>query len=169
MKSIPFEIHLTARDESIHLSAATLGLRTITVDLLKPSLMPLRSEHMTSHVEMFETYDECQTFVRNVIEKLEKDGVSLVRAKIEVPFLPEFLDKGIYIESHWETQDLILNRYPLSRSRHKPHKLLATAREYNKCAFHSHNETWKRKAVVEICLFDNYVSEDFDWFSEYPA
>lgn len=169
---IPFEIHITA-DKSIHETARQIGFKTISVDLLAPDLSLLRTEHMTSHVQKFESYIECCQFVIKSSEKLHEAGSKLVRIKIECPSYVHTLEEtSIYIESHWHTamhtpsfpKDI---KHPISRSQHKPN-LLSTARTYDKSKYAEwKNKSWGTKQIVELCLFDSFVEEDFDWFKLY--
>lgn len=76
-------------------------------------------------------------------------------------------DQSLYLESHWETLMPTAN-YPMSRSRHKLNKILATARTYEQAEFEQFSkQRFAAKQVMELCLFDTFVEEDFDWFKLY--
>jgi hypothetical protein len=170
-----FEIHITALSQhddptgmgmaNFHSAAHYKGLRTISVELLHPNLTVLRTEDMTSHRAEFETFEECKEFVDIMADHLHM-AAGVVRVKIESPYYPEYVGKSCYIESHW-TPEILTEDYPLSRSCHKRHKILATAREYDQSKFEEFNETWKGKGIVELCLYDSFVKEDKDWFDLY--
>lgn len=62
-------------------------MRTIAVDLLRPDLSVLRTEHMTSHVAQFDSYEECLSFVLKIGMAFEKAGSPIIRMKIECLWL----------------------------------------------------------------------------------
>lgn len=152
-----FEIHITG-DESILQAAPQLGLKTISIDLLKPDFSVLRAEHMTSCIQHHFDYDSCLKSVLNSVELLKSQGVKVQRVKIECPFYEHYKDQACYIESHFNTEQ---NYYPISRNRKKS-TLLGTVRTYDKDEFDPFFSEWKH-VTVELCLYDDFVEEDSDW------
>ena len=51
-----FEFHITG-DKSIHRASEGIGIKTISIDLLKPNLKSLRTEHMTSQIGVYKNYE----------------------------------------------------------------------------------------------------------------
>ena len=158
-----FEVHITG-DESIIASATSLGVKTISVDLLKPDQTSLRTEHMTSQVYKFPTYLECKQHVDKLVEQLTGLGVSIQRVKIESPIYDHYIKDSLYVESHFPATDW---SYPVSRNVRKT-ELLATDREYNQAGYDSFRELHKGRDL-ELCLYDNNPQEDMDWLMIYTA
>jgi len=160
-----FEVHITG-DESIIEAAKSLNIRTIVIDLVKPDRSFFRTEHMTSHVCRFDSYDECKEWVDDVVAKLMTAGVNIVRVKIECPYYPSYIDKSIYFEVHY---DAVGNAYPMSKNQGKD-SFLCTAREYDKDKYD--DLSWRHSGVsrdctMELCLYDTNIEEDKDWFDLY--
>jgi len=168
-----FEIHMTAADDSIHEAADDLKIKTIAVNLLRPDLSILRTEHMTSHAQDFSDFDECKKFVNDLAFKFRNRGIEMVRTKIETPFSSSVACNSVYIESHWK--QIISGNYfghrcsPLSQNQNKlgSDKYLATDRLYDRKYFDLFNDAYKNNATVELCLYDSFVEEDADWFNLY--
>ena len=156
-----FEIHITG-DESIHRLAKKYGHKTIAIDLLRPDLSVLRTEHMTSIVLKypFDTgeYDRCKTLVDHIVCCYEADGLKISRVKIESPFYDYYVDQSIYMESHFESESTY---YPVSRNQKKT-VLLATDREYDHSGYWDFKEKHDGKEL-ELCLYDTNPREDIDW------
>lgn len=156
-----FEVHITG-DESIIQVAQTLGLKTISIDLLKPDKSRLRTEYMTSQVFRFGSYNECKFYIDCRVKELEKHGVQIIRVKIESPDYPHYRSQSCYMESHFNDRD---GTFPMSRNLRKT-SVLATSREYDKNKYDEFHELYK-DVELELCLFDSFVGEDADWFSLY--
>jgi hypothetical protein len=154
-----FEIHITG-EEAILEAANKLGVKNITIDLLAPDRKHHRTEYMTSDVKRFANYDSCKEYVDKLVKQL---GVHIIRVKIESPYYAHYKDQSCYIESHFDTEN---NEYPISRNQNKT-TCLSTDRCYEKDSYDAFREKYEGK-VVELCLFDSYVEEDFDWFAFYP-
>jgi hypothetical protein len=157
-----FEIHITG-DETIH-QIFKNAIKTIAVQLLRPDGTVLRTEHMTSHLVHAPSYESCKELVDGLVADLVATGVRIVRTKIECPYYEEYLNHSCYIESHFVESDGVF-RFPTSRNARKT-ELLATDREYDRSKFGAFRERYK-DAVVELCLFDDFVDEDKDWFDLY--
>jgi hypothetical protein len=130
-----FEIHITGEQNIIN-AGKSLGVKTISIDLLNPDGSFYRTEHMTSEVRKFDSFKTCRTWVENIVSELVGNGVSVHRVKIESPFYAHYEDISCYIESHFLASD---GRYPLSRNRKKI-ELLATDRTYHKWEYASFRE-----------------------------
>ncbi len=165
-----FEIHITG-DEKILDAAQDLGLRTITLDLVKPDWSYYRTEYMTSQAHHAPNYEECKKYVDGIVDKLKESGVDIKRVKIECPYLQQYKDRSIYFEVHYKARD---SRYPLSRNKGKDYHL-CTDREYDRVKYDS---LWQRHSgifgftppdgfIMELCLHDTNVNEDKDWFDLY--
>lgn len=158
-----FEIHITGSDK-IHSVGAKLNVKTIAIDLLKPDLSVLRTEHMTSFVQKHDNFYICYDVVEELVAKFKKQKVDIYRVKIECPYIPRYSGVACYIESHFVTKDV---KYPVSRNQNKK-DMLATVRLYGSPDkyFEEYSEfanKWK-KEVVELCLHDTFANEDLDWF-----
>lgn len=151
-----FEIHITG-DPSINANSSKLGLSNITLSLLKPDLTYFRTEHMTSHVLSFESYDQCKSFVDEIVLNLNKLGSKISRVKIETPYYADLVDQSFYIESHFEGGD-----FPASQKVGKT-KILRTDREYDKAKYKEFLDKYSGKEI-ELCVYDDNVKEDEDWF-----
>lgn len=154
-----FEIHITG-DQNIHQIAPSLGLRTIEIELLRPDGTVLRTEHMTSDVRKFESFEFALDFVGNMKFGLLANGCQVVRTKIECPPYNEYLPSAYYAESHFPVRDLSVE-CPISRNKRNG-KLLGTTRTFNKSLYRTFLETYKDKEI-ELCLHDSNVDEDKDW------
>lgn len=154
-----FEIHITG-EQSILEELDNLNIKNITIELLKPNDEVLRTEYMSSFIHHAVDYDECFCYVNALLMNLKS---KIIRVKIESPAYPEYLGQALYVESHFIPTD---KKYPISKNV-RSQKLMATAREYNKTKFTDFINKWKDIADVEICLFDDFVREDFDWFELY--
>jgi hypothetical protein len=157
-----FEIHITGA-RGINDEFDNLGIKNIVVDLLRPDKTILRTEYMCSMRKHFDSYESCKVFVDTLVEKLNS---KVVRVKIESMFYPEYVDKSIYIESHWKTNEI--SKYPMSRNA-KSNKILFTDRTYVKENYQLFITTYKnvKDVEIELCLYDDYIREDFDWFKLY--
>jgi hypothetical protein len=156
-----FEVHVTG-DESIHAVAKELGVKTIAVELLRPDKSLLRTEHMTSLIVKRDSYQDCKRYVENLVTSLLDSDVAILRVKIESPYYAHYKDQSLYMESHFESDEMF---FPTSRNARKQ-KLLATDREYDKERYGKFIEKYKN-LELELCLYDSFVSEDLDWFQLY--
>lgn len=154
-----FEIHITG-EERIITELNTLNIKNIVIELLKPDLSVLRTEYMSSFILKCENYKECKKLVDNIVNSLKS---KILRVKIESPVYPEYVENSLYLETHFIGED---NEHPLSRNV-RSGKIMGTERVYDRDLYNKLIEKWKDKAEVEICLYDDYVREDFDWFSLY--
>ncbi len=159
----PFEIHITSKGPEIHGLCELLGLKTIEIDLLRPDGSVLRTEHMTSEVFKCEDFGAACSTMTFWCYTLEKLGVEIIRTKIETPPFDKYLDRAIYMESHFKDDSY---KYPTSRSKHS-NKLLATDRNYD---LRQYGEFIKKHVTheTELCLHDSWVDEDLDWFELWP-
>ena len=158
-----FEVHITA-DEGIINIAKRLGIKTISVDLLRPDRTVLRTEHMTSQIVRAENYEACKRQVDWMLLNLDLYKVRVYRVKIESPCYDHYVGQSLYMESHFQPTD---DHYPLSRNQRKE-TLLATDREYDKQLYDLFKTRWADKEV-ELCLYDTFVEEDKDWFDCYRS
>jgi hypothetical protein len=161
-----FEIHITG-DETIHKIARKYDHKTIAIDLLRPDLSKIRTEHMTSLVIKYfqeDSYEECKFLVDQIVENYEKDGVQIHRVKIECPFYDHYVSSSLYIESHFESDGIY---YPISRNQSKT-VLLATDREYDKDGYWDFKDKHEDKEL-ELCLYDTSPREDVDWLEMFEG
>lgn len=156
-----FEVHITG-DESILLTGQNRGMKTITVDLLKPDRSYLRSEYMTSHVCRFSDYKSCKEYIDREVIALKEAGTTIFRVKIESPYYSHYVNESLYIESHFEAKD---NHYPISINRKKTN-YLATDRTFKKEEYSEFVKIHKDHEL-ELCLYDSFPEEDRDWFQLY--
>jgi hypothetical protein len=165
-----FEIHITG-DEKIIEAAQELGIKTIVLDLVKPDKSYFRTEYMTSHADSFQNYNKCKTWVDELVSKLTEAGVNIIRVKIECPYYPQYKDKSLYFEVHYESST---NAFPMSQN-HGKDFYLCTAREYDRS---KHDALWQKHGgifllappphcTMELCLYDTNIEEDKDWFDLY--
>ncbi len=159
----PFEVHITG-DHNIHDAAKILGLKTITIDLLRPDGSLLRTEHMTSVVRKFPTIGDAIQMIGTWKHALKTYGVRIIRTKLEVPPLEKYEAQSLYMESHFETDDFI---YPTSQNR-RSKKLLATDRVLDK-SLYTWFKTRHKDHELELCVHDSFMDEDIDWFSQYKT
>jgi hypothetical protein len=163
-----FEIHITG-DEAIIDASKPLGIKTIVIDLVKPDKSYFRTEYMTSHTRISYDYEDCKQWVDDLVAKLTTAGVKIVRVKIECPLYPQYRDKSLYFEVHYEGE-----RAPMSRN-HGKNFYLCTAREYDRSKY---DALWQKHGgiflftppphwTMELCLYDTNVEEDKDWFDLY--
>lgn len=154
-----FEIHITGQ-HGINQELDQLGIKNIVVDLLSPNLELMRTEYMSSFVIKKESLLECKVEVFELLLKLKS---KIIRVKIESPFYEHYLDTSLYLESHFKPFN---EAYPISRNA-KSGKLLATDRTYEKAQYDDFRNKWVGEDV-EMCLVDNFIEEDSDWFEKYP-
>ena len=106
-----FEIHITGA-AGINLEFDALGIKNIMVQLLKPNMTTIRTEFMSSFICEFETYEECYNYVQTLVAGLIS---KVIRIKIECPVYEDYIDRSIYIESHFK-YDGNTPTYPISRN-----------------------------------------------------
>lgn len=152
-----FEIHITG-SQCIHDIGGRYKHKTIAIDLLKPDRSVLRTEHMTSFVRKFSHYDQCKSYVDKIYRMYVLDGLTVHRVKIESPVYEHYIDSSLYIESHFESDQV---DYPISRNQKKT-VCLATDREYDIKRYDEFIEK-HRDHDLELCLFDTNPREDYDW------
>lgn len=155
-----FEIHITG-EKNILEEFDNLKIKNITVCLMDKNNDVLREEYMSSFIIETKNYKKCKKFVNEIIAKLRS---KIYRVKIEAPYKPFLVDHAVYIESHF-LFDGINDQYPISINK-KSGKILCTDRCYEKEYFAMFKVKW-RDAEVELCLYDDYIREDFDWFALY--
>lgn len=157
--AIPFEIHITG-EESILSELTELGLKNISVELLRPNKDIIRIEHMSSFTINLD-YKDIHDYVKSLISILKSH---IFRIKVECPPIKDLFPLSLYIESHFEPLEGI-TKYPLSRNL-SSRNLMATDREYSKKEYENFLEYWKNE-VCELCILDTFKEEDFDWFQLY--
>ena len=108
-----FEIHITG-DEAILTEA--VPIKTISVHLLRPDGRLLRTEHMTSHVCRLSDAENAIGYAEDIRYALDIKGVSIYRVKVECPYYEHYVDRAIYIESHFQADNFEL---PVSRNARK--------------------------------------------------
>lgn len=154
-----YELHITDTEENIQRVSDIV--KTIAVRLITPDLLPIRTEHMTS-----QCYKDFIELVRFMSYYCKNVNMHPTRIKIETYYsngnLIRFNDT-LYLESHWYSDDLI---YPTSWALHKPGKLLATDRTYDKSEYEEFAARYKREQL-ELCLYDTFVEQDKDWMELY--
>jgi hypothetical protein len=153
-----YEIHITG-EHGINAELDGLGVKNIVVDLLRPDLSLLRTEYMSSFISKHNNINECEAHVKELVGKLK---TKILRVKIESPYYAHYLDRSLYLESHFKPFD---ERYPISRNA-RSGKLMGTDRTYDKGQYDAFMEKWQTEDR-EMCLLDTFVEEDFDWFAFY--
>ena len=142
-----FEIHITG-DESIIVAAEQLGVKAITIELLKPDYSFFRMEYMTSQVMKFNNFQECKSRVDDLVDSLIKKGVSIKRVKIESPILEHYKNIALYLETHFPTPPACFltedAKLPISRNTKKK-TFLSTDRIYTKDKWDAFVEFYKGK------------------------
>ncbi len=156
--NIPFEIHITG-DSTINEALDKLGIKNIIIELLKPNGCLLRTEYMSSFVVSLQ-YSEIHEYVLDIVSKLTE--CNIVRVKIESPPITHLFPMSLYVESHFIPKG---NNYPLSRNT-RSGKILGTDREYSKSKYLEFLDKWKDEDC-ELCIFDTFKEEDYDWFNLY--
>lgn len=157
-----FEIHITG-DSSIDNELDKLEIKNIVIGLLKPDQSLFRIECMSSFISKFETYEKCKDFVDNLVKSLK---CQIFRVKIESPVYQEYVERAIYMEAHFPINSVkSYPYYPLSENMNSG-KILGTSRVYSKDNFELFQKKWKDHEV-ELCLYDDYIREDQDWFDLY--
>ena len=156
-----FEIHITG-DESIHEKAKSLGVKTIEILNLTPDGGVFSIHHMTSERRKFETFEECKKWTLQVKEELGG-----IRAKIECPPLPDYMDDAEYIECHFKNDQFV---FPTSVNAKRPEDYLATKRENRKYNFTVFARFFNNECFeVELCLYDDNQELDRDWMELWNA
>lgn len=160
-----FEIHVTGSIETMQ-QASTLGIKTITIDLLKPDKSHYRTEYMTSHLHECDNYQQCQEYINEILSFLS----GVVRVKIECPKqYTHYIPQSVYMEIHGEQG--YNNIYPMSLTRGKM-DIMITDREYDKDKYSDlikRHVKSTRNLITELCIFDSNVDEDKDWFDLYKG
>jgi hypothetical protein len=160
-----FEIHITGKDDKILKFLEERNLKGISVGLLEPNGEMMRTEHMSSIQMKFQNYWKCYDWVDSMKWLMRDKEIDILRIKIECPaFYEHYIDESLYVESHWRLEK-IEGSDPISINL-KSNKLLATRRTYNQDEYPIFIKEEKGKEV-ELCLYDSFVEEDFDWFTLY--
>lgn len=81
-----------------------------------------------------------------------------------MPPLKEFYKYSLYMESHFLPFN---NKFPISQN-YFSKKLMATDREYDSREYDNFIQKWNQEQC-ELCIYDSYISEDFDWFDLYKT
>lgn len=160
-KNKTFEIHITGENSQINEEFHLLGIKNITIDLLTPKGDVIRTEYMSSFIHKCDSYEECYNYVMNIVNNLKS---KVIRVKIESPYYPEYVDKSIYMESHFPVV-VDLGKYPSSRNV-RSGKIMGTDRTYDKISYDEFKNKWKDQEL-ELCLLDTFPTEDDDWFKTY--
>lgn len=160
-----FEIHITGKDETILNYLNDKQLKGISIDLLTPDHTLLRTEHMSSLQQKFESYELCKNWVDELVSDMVSNNIEIVRIKIECPFYEEYASESVYVESHWRVPNDTTCGYPVSRNQGS-NKCLATNRTYDKNTYSQFIEQEKGRQV-ELCMYDSFIEEDYDWFKIY--
>lgn len=153
-----FEIHITGSSD-INSQLDRLGIKNIIIDLLKPNYNVLRTEFMSSFVSQHKNLADCQRMVNSIIANL---SCEIIRVKIESPYYEHYKEQSLYLEAHFKPFN---KTYPISRNI-KSFKELATDRTYAKKEYDTFRKKWKNEDI-EMCLVDNFIEEDKDWFNLY--
>lgn len=164
---LPFEIHITTKTDLIHI---TSPVNTIAIDLLKPNLEILRTEHMTNHSVKMSMFDICY-YVVGLEYCITNQKNKVQRVKLETAPFTDLFYKSLYIEAHFKPTDEEIKQgiYPLSRNCNN-NKILAIARELDKSKFGDFIKQWeKRTEEIELCLFDSKAEQDDDWLNLYKG
>lgn len=157
-----FEVHITGETDKILKEFDALGIKNISVELLGKDRSTLRTEHMSSFTMKAIAYENCKVIVDEIVKQLH---ANVIRLKIECPVYPEYIERSIYVESHFVDNEK--RNFPLSRNV-RSGKIMGTDRMYDKNFYDTFIEIWKNEgAEVELCLYDDYIREDFDWFKLY--
>lgn len=156
-----FEVHITG-DSRIHEAAKKYDLKSIEVELLRPDGSVLRNEHMTSHVFKFPNYEECIQHVLDIRDELKR-WCAVWRVKVECPVYDHYLDRSLYLESHFDTKN---NLFPISRNV-KKEKWMGTDRTYDHTQYDGFRRRWHGE-VLELALYDSHLQEDWDWLDLWP-
>jgi hypothetical protein len=155
-----FEFHITGEGPHIHFAAEKLGLRTIEIDLLTPKGEVIRSEHMTSHVGKFPNLKHALEALNNYRFWLTAQGVKILRMKLESPIYNHYVDRSLYMETHFKDKSFT---WPTSKTKHSQ-KLVATSRIYSKKDYGAFEKVHKPQGhELELCLYDSNSNEDKDW------
>lgn len=153
-----FKIHISGTLDTIQ-ELRKLGIESITVHLLRPDGLILETVHMTAFVKKFTTYDVCKEYVDTLLRHL---NTPVFRVKIDCAYYHNYAERSVYIESHFKSNVYI---YPTSLS-HQSGKVLATTREYDKRFYRMFRERFKDHEI-ELCLYDDCIRQDSNWFSFY--
>jgi hypothetical protein len=156
---IPFKVHITG-DEKLMEEFIELGIKVIKIDLLKPDSSVLRTEYMSSQIVRCRE-DQIFIFIDALKQKI-KNG-KIIREKIECPPIDKLLNKALYIETHFSSDDF---KYPVIQNLQSK-RFISTKREYKKNNFKKFIDENKYKNI-ECCIHDTFIEEDKDWFSLYP-
>lgn len=155
-----FEVHITG-EPTINDEFKKLGIKNIIVDLFGPNDTYLRTEYMSSFVTKHNTFEECKEYVESIINKLHS---KIIRIKIETPLYYDYIERSLYIESHFMPCEEYKN-YPKSINGYTG-KSMFTDREYCKTKYTEFIKKWSHEEI-ELCLYDDFIREDFDWFKLY--
>lgn len=162
-----FEIHITGKDDSILKEFESLGLKTLSINLLDSNHNIVGNEYMCCVQKKFKTYEECQEYVGSLLLKLKS---KIVRVKIESAYYKEYIDKAIYAETHFIPKlktKIAVCKYPTVYNI-KSKKYVSTIRTYKKEFFNKlKNSPVSKKGEFELCLFDSNPSFDDYWLSFY--
>lgn len=162
-----FEIHITG-SENILEELSKLQIKSIEIDLLKPDKSVLRRQHMSSTVQEFKNLSDATKWTESLSAMLETKGVQIIRKKIESPIYEHYLSTALYMETHWRTSGW--GSQVLSEIVHSG-KMIATDRLYRIRDTELIKAFLKRHSLrqIELCLYDTFISEDYDWFNLYRA
>ncbi len=153
-----FEIHITGVNKNILMEFENKGIKTLHAQLLSPTEEIVGEEFMSSLIKKFETYEDCKLWVDELCSKIHTD---IRRVKIECPVYEEYIERSLYIETHFPTTN---NLSPFVKNV-RSSKLVSTEREYDKTKYKEFIEKYKDNKEVELCLYDDYIREDFYWFN----
>lgn len=168
-----FEIHITGNKRILEVGKL-LGVKTISIDLLRPDFSVLTTEYMTSIEYKCCDFKEAYAYTTELNRQFWVNFVDVQRVKIECPPYEEYFPKSLYLETHYydggqnpeSPLSINQNRYKLGLPIEE--SLLSTERTYDKSKY---KEFMKNKTgnhqIFEIALLDTNVGLDSKWFSLY--
>lgn len=162
-----FEIHITG-SINIREVCKTLGVKTISVELLKPNGGTLYIEDMTSFIFKGSEIDMYER-VLLLVGDLSRNNVSISRIKVETPYVgcEHLVPKSKYMETHFQCGERSRFTLPTSRNTKKT-TFLATDRTYDQSNYFEFYKKYKNNEL-ELCIFDSNIEQDREWFELYAS
>jgi hypothetical protein len=156
-----YQICITGSENIIE-ALKSVQQKGISINLVTPEMKSIRTEYISSIISNFETYGECKLWTDSFIDNLSSMDVDIIRVKINAQYKKSDEDKSLYLEVCFppRNEDLpMLYNSDLAL-------MFAVDRVYDKSIYDYFTKKYA-DYDMEMCLYDSFVENDYDWFSYY--
>lgn len=159
-----FQIQLQITDQKGLAEFVERNIRHATVALLNPQGSTLTEIYRCDFMKEFADHREA---IDNVITLSKTLITPTYRMRVTAPYLDDLVSHSHYIQSNFlaKRDRLTPSIYPISMDKAR-NRVWGLDREYNKSKYKDFVRKWTGEEV-ELCMYDDYLPGDFDWFDLY--